>query len=53
MVDEKKLREMLPEILKRPAYRGLHSFAVNSLINDIVEAVKECGKAKKKKKKED
>ncbi|MDH5790035.1 MAG: hypothetical protein OEZ27_05530 [Nitrospinota bacterium] len=42
MIDEKKLRERLAEILKSPTYRGLHSFAIDPLVNDIVNAVKEC-----------
>ena len=42
MIDEEKLRQKLAEVLKKTAYRGLHTFEHDHLINDIVQAVNEC-----------
>ena len=42
MIDEKKLREKLAKIINKTAYRGLYTFEHDHLINDIVQAVKEC-----------
>ena len=40
-MDEKKLRKKLSAILEKAAYRGLHTFRREPLINAIVAAVKE------------
>ena len=42
MIDEKKLRVKLAELLKRATYRSLHTFAHEHFINDVVNAAKEC-----------
>ena len=41
-IDEEKLREKLATILEKTAYGGLHTFRREPLINDVVQAVKEC-----------
>jgi len=40
VIDEQKLKEKLAEILERPAYRGLYTYAREPLVNAVVEAVK-------------
>lgn len=40
MITEKKLREKLAEILERPAYSGLYTYAREPLIDAVVKAVK-------------
>jgi hypothetical protein len=42
MIDEKKLREKLAKILEKTAYRGLHTFQHEHLINDVIAAAKDC-----------
>lgn len=42
MIDETKLREKLAKIVEKTAYRGLHTFRHEQIVNDIVQAVKEC-----------
>lgn len=41
-MNEKLFREKLAKILEKTAYRGLHTFRYQPLINDIVQAAKEC-----------
>lgn len=42
MLNEEKLRAKLAKILESPTYRGLHTFARDPLIDDIIKAVKGC-----------
>lgn len=42
MINEEKFRAKLRELLKRPHYSNLPSFAVDPLIDGIVEAMKNC-----------
>ena len=41
-MDEKKFREKLNVILKKPRYSHFSTGAVPHLINDVVQAAKEC-----------
>ena len=48
MINKEKLREKLAKILKRPQYRGLHSFAVEPLIDATIKVVEECEESEKR-----
>ena len=42
MIDEKTLRAKIDKMLDKPAYGSLHTYERKHIIDDIVQAAKDC-----------